>query len=382
MFDMLSLLWGVVISGACLSAMVLVHWTTNRGSGFLLTWAASVLVLIAHVVAFWFYAQTASPTLGTLASALLPVGAVGLFVAARQFAKGESPTTRGMWLAMPYLVVVPPAFALGHDVPALVAQNVFAAVFFAMTGWIYVSHRREAPLALAALGALYAAMAVSFGLCAVALLMVGEWRLGTAPRNWAEDINVVVSIIAMSGIGALTLALDQSRRAVRSHADAMTDAMTGLGNRRGMLAAHAGPFGPRKAIVIFDIDHFKAINDHHGHAVGDDVIRRFAEILRANRRERDHMVRLGGEEFVAILDDVAPDQVRRIAERICAAFAASPLRDDRGGTFNATISAGIAFGDATGPHLDEVLMSADGALYQAKRAGRNRIEIGEWRLVG
>ncbi|TYR31046.1 GGDEF domain-containing protein [Mesorhizobium microcysteis] len=380
--DVNSLLIATAISGLCLSFTVLLFWQVNRGSGFLVTWAVAVVALVGHVAAFWFYAQTLSPVLGTVACALLPVGAIGLYAASRQFLDNLSPVPTILWLAVPYLVLVPPVFALGYDGVALVIQNFLTAVMFVLTAWTYFGRRSEALFSLGALAGLYFLVGLSFALCGTVLLVEGQWRIGSPPSNWAEDINVVISVLGMTGIGALTLLLDQSRLAGTFQRAAMIDTMTGLLNRRALQAAHSGPFGPRKAVVLFDLDHFKQVNDLYGHATGDEVLRGFAQAFQANARNIDYAVRLGGEEFVMVTDGVSPEQARKIAERVAAAFAEITFVSARGETFQCTVSAGIAFGDDALPNLEDVMARADRALYVAKRDGRNRIETGEWRLVG
>jgi diguanylate cyclase (GGDEF)-like protein len=125
------------------------------------------------------------------------------------------------------------------------------------------------------------------------------------------------------------------------------------------------------AIVVFDIDHFKQVNDRHGHQVGDTVLQTFASLLAANVRDGDLAARIGGEEFVIILSGTTMDQAMQIAERIREGFAAQRFISSSG-NFAATLSAGIAGGDG---ELDvlTLLRQADTALYDAKRSGRNRV---------
>lgn len=383
MFDMNSMLLGGGISGLCLSFTMLSFWLVNRGASFMVTWSVGVMVLVGHVFAFWFYANGNSPVMGTLACMLLPVGAACIYAAGRQFVDGVNPVPVILWLSIPYLVVVPPVFALGYDGIALVAQNAVTTAVFLLCGLTYLRIRREASFSIGVISGLYLAVAVSFALCGVMVLVEGQWQLGYPPQNWAEELNVVIAVVAMTGIGAFTLSLEQSRLAGRHQAAAMTDAMTGLKNRRGLVSGNAGTFGPGKAVVLFDLDHFKQVNDRYGHAVGDEVIRRFADTLRTHGRAGDHMVRLGGEEFAMVMDRVTPRQVRKVAERVAAAFAEVEMLSDEGEPFRCTVSAGIAFGGMTGiDDLNDVMTRADRALYTAKREGRNRVETEEWRLAG
>ena len=125
------------------------------------------------------------------------------------------------------------------------------------------------------------------------------------------------------------------------------------------------------AIVMFDIDHFKSVNDRYGHAGGDAVIRALAAVIRANLRAGDIGARLGGEEFALLLPDIAPDAALAVAERIRTAIE-SLCVEHEGRRIDVTASGGIAALSA-GATLDAWVARADAALYRAKQSGRNRI---------
>lgn len=166
--------------------------------------------------------------------------------------------------------------------------------------------------------------------------------------------------------------------AARSAAErvANTDMLTGLPNRRHTLASlekaltGARNHGAPLAVAIFDIDHFKRINDTYGHAVGDQVIRRVAQRAKAALREEDIVGRIGGEEFVCILQRSSAQAAEIVAERVRKAVeAGTAVEDDLP---NATISVGLAVYDGEAD-VEELLHRADKALYVAKREGRNRL---------
>ena len=168
--------------------------------------------------------------------------------------------------------------------------------------------------------------------------------------------------------------------AARSAAErvANTDMLTGLPNRRHTLAflekalAGAREHGAPLAVAIFDIDHFKRINDTHGHAVGDDVIRRVAQRAKAALRDEDMLGRIGGEEFVCILQRSSAQAAEIIAERVRKAVEVGTASEaDLPG---ATISVGLAVYDGE-TDVEELLYRADKALYVAKREGRNRLRM-------
>lgn len=168
--------------------------------------------------------------------------------------------------------------------------------------------------------------------------------------------------------------------AARSAAErvANTDMLTGLPNRRHTLAfLEAALVGAREqgvplAVAIFDIDHFKRINDDHGHAAGDEVIRRVARRARASLRDEDLVGRFGGEEFVCILQRSNAQAAEIVAERLRSAIEAEGRADEE--LPPATVSVGLAVYDGEGD-IEALLHRADQALYLAKREGRNRLRM-------
>lgn len=166
--------------------------------------------------------------------------------------------------------------------------------------------------------------------------------------------------------------------AARSAAEriANTDMLTGLPNRRHTLTfldqamAGARAHGAPLAVAIFDIDHFKRINDTHGHATGDRVIQRVAQRAKAALRDEDMLGRIGGEEFVCILQRSSALAAEIVAERVRKAVESGVGEGD--GLPQATISIGLAVYDGE-PDVEELLHRADQALYVAKREGRNRM---------
>jgi len=245
----------------------------------------------------------------------------------------------------------------------------------------YLRRWKDSPFAMGSLAFLYIVTGVSFALCGAVILASGQWSIGYPPQNWAEELNTVISILALTGAGAMTLSVDQMRLARRNQLSAMSDPLSGLLNRRGLASARSETLLENEAVVLFDLDHFKQINDRYGHAIGDQVIQGFADTLREHGRSTDPKARLGGEEFAIVMADVSLQEARGIAERILAAFAAVEIVSPTGERFRCTASAGIAFGVTTGAAIDHVMARADHALYAAKRAGRNRVVSGELRLA-
>jgi diguanylate cyclase (GGDEF)-like protein len=128
------------------------------------------------------------------------------------------------------------------------------------------------------------------------------------------------------------------------------------------------------SVVLFDADHFKAVNDTHGHPVGDAVLQHIAKTLLASFRQLDVVARIGGEEFAVLLPSATAAAAALVAERVQTALAASgvPVSD---AVVNCTVSAGVAAMDESVRGLDDLLARADQALYAAKAAGRNRVQV-------
>ncbi len=155
--------------------------------------------------------------------------------------------------------------------------------------------------------------------------------------------------------------------------DTLTDPLTGLFNRRGLQMTlerwqdSERPF----AVVALDIDHFKRINDNHGHNVGDQAIRHMAQLMRDTSRGNDVLCRNGGEEFLMLLPEASLDAARMVAERLRARMESSLTP----GVGLATVSLGVAHWPASDRDIDTVLKMADQALYAAKQQGRNRVMV-------
>ena len=161
---------------------------------------------------------------------------------------------------------------------------------------------------------------------------------------------------------------------------AITDALTGLHNRRYMeshlatLAEQASSRGKPLALMILDIDYFKAINDSYGHDAGDDVLREFAVRIRKSIRGIDLACRYGGEEFVIVMPETDLHVAGMVAERLRRSIAGEPFAVNKATKrIEVTISIGLSTLERKGEAVADVLKRADTALYRAKHDGRNRV---------
>ena len=160
---------------------------------------------------------------------------------------------------------------------------------------------------------------------------------------------------------------------------AHVDSLTGLPNRRAFEAALESVFarleryGEPGCLLAVDVDHFKRINDEHGHAAGDDALRAVANVMAQAVRPFDKVFRTGGEEFFVVMPQTGPEAARLAAERIRTAVEAV-LVEHNTVQFRLTISVGVA-GMKPGERAETAIEAADAALYRAKTAGRNRVEV-------
>ncbi|HEX5756249.1 MAG TPA: GGDEF domain-containing protein [Arenimonas sp.] len=217
-------------------------------------------------------------------------------------------------------------------------------------------------------------------------------RGGSAVTGWA-DIRLLTGAriiwlvvggislaLVMGTLGMILLAGERTRRRLEQLAS--HDSLTGLLTRGGFsdLAAHVFAASRREtrrlAFLIVDIDHFKAINDRHGHQAGDAVLAAVAQCLQASAREIDLVSRFGGEEFAVLLPECDGEQARQAAERLRSRVAELRLAH-AGHALQVTISIGVASGDATRCSVDALYREADAALYRAKAGGRNRVECAD-----
>lgn len=172
---------------------------------------------------------------------------------------------------------------------------------------------------------------------------------------------------------ARTAELEQANSALQQLT--VKDALTSIANRRAAdeklhtLFAMLQRAAQHYAVLLLDIDHFKRINDNFGHDVGDQVIRRVAILLQSQLRESDMVARYGGEEFIVILPGSTLAGALIIAEKLCSSVAADRLPE----VGQVTVSIGVAQASAGHDHAETVVRLADAAMYQAKRAGRNRV---------
>lgn len=205
----------------------------------------------------------------------------------------------------------------------------------------------------------------------IGAIMVG----GTTRARYTPDDAAIVAELARHA----AVALRNAQRHDAVARAAQTDALTGLFNRGALLERlereldRSRRYGRSLAVIFFDLDRFKSINDTYGHQFGDRVLRELARIATRTMRSIDLVGRYGGEEFVAVLPETDGAQALIVAERLRVNVARNRLTLPSGEDVRATISAGIAVFPADATTMDTLIRIADTALYAAKAGGRNRV---------
>ncbi len=196
--------------------------------------------------------------------------------------------------------------------------------------------------------------------------------------SWVTVFALETVLYAVGTAFIVLLMVKDHSVGVYRHA-ASTDHLTGLLNRRAFLenalqlCARQAKDNRPVTLMMFDLDHFKSINDRFGHAAGDEAIRVFAETIRKSMRATDIVGRLGGEEFAAIVDEPL-DLASAIAERVRASFE-NAGKVIAGYAVGATVSIGAATATDVVTNIDALIACADAALYRAKGEGRNRLRV-------
>jgi diguanylate cyclase (GGDEF)-like protein len=376
--DMLTLFVVSTCVTGLLGLFLLALWMQDRSIRALGWWAAAYLVG-GFAVSLWIVAPRALPGgIGETASALLFVSCGMIWSGARRF-YGRTPlplasvTGSFVWLLASQLP------ALHEDGGARVILSSLIIATYAVLTALELRRERRNPKAA---GLRAVVIPLLHGTAFLSPILIAYLFPDTAPSALGPGFLALFALLILLyavGMAFIAVVLAKEHSAQVHKTAAMTDYMTGLYNRRGFLDVAQRLIDTQKrkgeavTVLMFDLDHFKSINDRFGHDAGDEALRAFAATASGSMRGDDIVGRLGGEEFAAILPGPAANAVM-VAERVRAAFEQAGVTIS-GHAMNATVSIGAADAQADGVSVNALLARADRALYRAKSSGRNRVAV-------
>lgn len=319
--------------GVCATGVTLLAWGFRELNGERTPLSAGLLLAIGSGCLLWFGGGVLSPAHYQLLVALvLAAIAVGtLLDQGRVLLRSQEPRLSGEWALL------------------------FTAFLFSLDWVMVLAYSWDHP-----------------GPYPPHLLLAPDWLMAPSAMG--------IALLPLS-VAAIVFATINDRLYQQVHHRSLSDDLTGILSRRGLrehgqrLLASQPANSLGVALLMIDIDHFKSINDRHGHPVGDEVLRQVTQVLSEHLRDDALLARYGGEEFTVMLPLRAAEDAQVVAERLRQVVEARPCHAEAGGnkvTIAVTISVGVAFHHRTRP-LDEALSRADARLYDAKQAGRNRV---------
>ncbi|MGY8681664.1 GGDEF domain-containing protein [Bradyrhizobium sp. UFLA05-153] len=375
--DSITLYLVATMVAALLGAMMVFFGRQEKSPA--LNWWGTAYLLGAASVALW---TAAGDKLG--AQLYLALNAVGFVAcgmvwnAARVF-HGRKPNWPGLLFgALGWAAAVSLLDPAAATLRMLIGAGI-VSVYAALTAGELWSERRKS---LQRSWPVYA-VPIMHGCVLMMPVLIGGFLRPNDPHFsssiWVTVFAVELILYAVGTVFVIFMLV--SERTVTAHKTAASmDPLTGMFNRRGFAEAcsrvieREAKAGRPVTVMIFDIDHFKSINDRFGHPAGDEMLKLFSTVVTTNLRISDLSGRIGGEEFAALLPCSLEEGVL-VAERVREAFETSGIVVDEG-PVDTTVSIGVAGGPA-GTELEVLLAAADTALYQAKRGGRNRVEAAE-----
>lgn len=319
----------------------------------------------------------------TVGNALLLAGLVAYWNSIDLFDGHRSPKVR--WLT-------PMALAAGIGWFTAVRDDLSIRVVLASVAWVttltgsaralWRGRQTDGASSRLVLMIIFVGLAIVMGLRALWFgLRIGAETTVVDAGSWVNVLTpMLASTLPIIGTTAFLLMCSERLRREWENA-ASTDALTGLWNRRTLIARGSAALdaarsrGSGLAVALLDVDHFKSVNDRFGHEVGDLALQHVARALRSQCRANDLAARHGGEEFVVLLENLDTASAAEAAERLRVALAAEPLvRGDL--RLELTASFGVATLTRDDRVFDDLLRRADAALYRAKHEGRNRVVVG------
>src|SRR3954466_2990893 len=364
---------------AILGLLLLLVWVQNARVTAVAWWASAHLMRATSVMLYGLYGSVPDLISIDLANVILFSSFGVTWNGARVFnglpsLPGSLIAGAGIWL----LASKWPGFEVGSEVRGQLSAMIIAGYTW-LAAYEFWRGRSEplvsrwpAIFMLFAHGALF--------LLRTPLFAIMPWSTASEMVGsvWLTVLSFEALLFTIS-IAFILLAMAKERTEYRHKTAARTDPLTGIANRRGFLEQTASSLNAAAgtqptAVLLFDLDHFKTINDRYGHAVGDRTLKIFADIAKAHVGTAGTVGRWGGDEFVAVLPNTTREIAATVAERIQVALE-DAAADIDGRLVGATVSTGPAFSSNGAFELPAMLLQADQALYRAKSEGRNRLAI-------
>ncbi|MCZ8235279.1 MAG: diguanylate cyclase [Inhella sp.] len=359
----------------------LLAWRERRA--YLMHWAAALATTFVGMLLFGL--RGTAPDLLTIVTANVMLLGNLLFTLSgylRLF--GQPVPVRAMLALVLVQTLVYGWLTFGvDDYPTrMLVFNSTLVVLSAASALVLRQHRHRFGWAVLALPVGAHLVQVLMGLVRIGLtLQTNEPTPSFMQASQGHVMAIMLNTLAALALAFGFLSLHASHLLEALEKQAATDPLTGLSNRRGFDRALALEWerqrrrGSSLAVLVIDIDHFKQINDQHGHAVGDTALRHLGQVLRQHLRPYDLSGRLGGEEFCVVSADTDLEGARRSAERLRQASLVYG-HDANGQPLGLTLSIGVAVVQADDQSPHDAIRRADAALYRAKQNGRNRVELG------
>ncbi|WP_417686089.1 GGDEF domain-containing protein [Roseibium sp.] len=348
----------------------------TRRTHFWRPWVTANL-LAAGAFVFYITEQSLPEILAFIVPNGLLIAAFALYNQGAMQFNGRGPCKLRLWipLALMGATSVPAHFTHNYALTYSLTNLLLAFLAFS-TAAEYWSGRSDGLSSRYGLAISFSLAGTSFGLRVIQGLVEGNVVAIGLPHDTLLTIHLVNALIFVTASGAFSLALVFERKTAEQREAAHRDPLTGTFNRREFTLRLkdilASPSRRPFAVIQFDLDYFKSVNDRYGHGAGDEALQLCADVMQWHLRETDCLARIGGEEFAALLPDVSHEETLEIAERIRETIAATPLHfapDD----VRLTLSAGIYHGQGCGLDHKELMRLADRELYRSKHDGRNRI---------
>jgi diguanylate cyclase (GGDEF)-like protein len=370
---------------AILGLLLLFAWVQNTAIYAVAWWGFADLLRAASVMLFGMYGSVSDLVSIDLANAILFTAFAVTWTGARVFDNRKPRPIllfagAALWLVLFRI----PAIANSWDMRLLISSGIITTYTWA-TAYEFWRGRSE-PLV-----SRWPAIFMFFAHGALYLLRTPFGAM-LVPTNSVVFESVWLTVLSFEAllftiaVAFILLAMAKERTEHRHKTAALIDPLTGIANRRAFLQdsevqLRRQATEPRPmAVMLLDLDNFKAINDRFGHAMGDRVLQVFAEVGASCMRRYDIFGRLGGEEFAALLVDASRDRALAVAEQIRSSFVEATSEVD-GKAVVATVSIGVVISYDAVLDLSALLAQADHALYRAKDNGRNRIEIASIELI-